>query len=76
MADDRNLEDSAEEERFLVNDAMVGGEDGAGVALVFEQACVWVGHILLEAELEPFMELAAGGADVGFGRHGSWLVRG
>src|SRR5215475_2330111 len=76
VADDGNFEASAEEERFLIDDAMVGGEDGAGVAGVRGEVGVWIGRVLLETELDTFVRLAAGDADVGVGRHGSWLVRG
>ena len=69
VADDGNFEASAEEERFLIDDAMVGGEDGAGVAGVRGEVGVWVGGVGGEAEVEPFVRLAAGGADVGSGRH-------
>ena len=73
---DGNFEASAEEERFLIDDAMVGGEDGAGVPGVRGEVGVWVGRVCGEAEVESFVRLAAGGADVWGGRHGSWLVRG
>ena len=76
VADDGNFEASAEEERFLIDDAMVGGEDGAGVPGVRGEVGVWVGRVCGEAEVESFVRLAAGGADVWGGRHGSWLVRG
>src|ERR1051325_6785493 len=72
---DGNFEASAEEERFLIDDAMVGGEDGAGVAGVRGEVGVWVGRVGGEAEFDPFVRLAAGSADVWGGRHGSWLVR-
>ena len=68
MADDGNFEASAEEEHFLVDDAMVGGEDGAGVACVGGEVGVGIGEVGSEAEGESFVGLSAGGADVSW-RH-------
>jgi hypothetical protein len=45
VADDGNFEASAKEELLLVDDAMVGGEDGADVPLVGGEFGVGIGEV-------------------------------
>jgi hypothetical protein len=47
---DEDFEASAEEELLLVDDALVGADDGAGVPLVGVQVGVGVGEVGGEAE--------------------------
>ena len=76
MADDGNFEASAEEERFLIDDAMVGDEDGAGVTGISGEVSVGIRKVGGEAEVDRFVRLAAGGdAGVWGGRHCFCLLR-